>query len=59
MGNICLVADGQSSSFIIASYPYSSFREDIHKQKLVKVDWALSLLDPDNNRAIKKFDKFN
>ena len=45
--------------FIIASYPYSSFREYIPKQKLVKVDWALSLLDPDNNRAIKKFEKFN
>ncbi len=59
MGNICLVADGQSSSFIIASYPWSSFREYISKQKMVKVDLALSLFDQDKNRAIKKFEKFN
>ncbi len=50
---------GNQVHLLLPLTPYSSFREDIHKQKMVKVDWALSLLDPDNNRAIKKFDKFN
>ena len=43
----------------IASYLWSSYKEYIHKQKMVKVDFALSLFDQDKNRAIKEFEKFN
>ncbi len=43
----------------IDSYLWSSYREYIHKQKMVKVDFALSLFDQDKNRAIKEFEKFN
>jgi hypothetical protein len=43
----------------VASYPWSSFREYIHKQKIVQVDFALSLFDQDKNRAIERFEKFN
>jgi REP element-mobilizing transposase RayT len=43
----------------ITSYPWSSYKEYIHKQKIVQVDFALSLFDQDKNRAIERFEKFN